>query len=100
METHTGKWKVSSAETEDLIFASPAACDVFLTVSKTGDPPPPIEVQVNGVVVPNGAMTRGELSRTFRFSEVNTIHIITGANPFPFGATGEYLITFEQPRTH
>jgi hypothetical protein len=93
--THSGLWKTTRSEPGDLIFASASpASRVVLTITKTGDPPPPIEVQVNGVVAANGGMTRGELSRTFCFADVTTIHIVNGAQS-QGAASGDYTITFQ-----
>jgi hypothetical protein len=94
--THSGHWKTTTSEPGDLIFTSEApARRLVLTVSKQGDPPPTIEVQVNGVVAANGGMMRGDLSRTFCFADVNTIHIVNGATSTSADATGDYTITFQ-----
>jgi hypothetical protein len=94
--THSGHWKTTRSEPGDLIFSSEApAHRLVLTVSKKGDPPPTIEVQVNGVVAANGGMMHGDLSRTFCFSDVSTIHIVNAPASTSTGATGDYTITFQ-----
>jgi hypothetical protein len=90
---HVGTWHLSSQDTSDLIFASPAGVTVELTIRKKGDPDLDFLLQVNGEPLTNGAFRHGELARTFRLASVNTLHLVADAKPSPVDAAGEYEIT-------